>query len=177
MKKPHTTPTNEETILKDGEFIVSKTDLKSRITYGNQYFISISGWSEEELLGKPHNILRHPDMPQCAFKMLYELIENGKEFFGFVKNLKKDGGYYWVFANITPSFDTNGKMVGYYSVRRKPREGFKKIIEPLYKSLKDVEADGGMNQSYEIVQNLLKEKHLTFNELMLGIQKGVINEL
>jgi PAS domain S-box-containing protein len=177
MKKPHTTPTDKETVLKDGEFIVSKTDLKSKITYGNEYFISISGWSEEELLGKPHNILRHPDMPQCAFKILYEMIENGKEFFGFVKNLKKDGGYYWVFANITPSFDENGKLVGYYSVRRKPIDGFKKIIEPLYKKLRDIESTGSMNDSYEAVQNLLKENNITFNELTLGIQKGVINEL
>ncbi len=177
MKKPHTTPTSEETVLRDGEFIVSKTDLKSRILYGNEYFISISGWSEKELLGAPHNILRHPDMPQCAFKILYELIENGEEFFGFVKNLKKDGGYYWVFANITPSYDANGKMVGYYSVRRKPRDGFKNIIEPLYKTLLDLESSGGMNASYEAVQNLLKEKNLTFNELTLGIQKGTINEL
>jgi PAS domain S-box-containing protein len=177
MKKPHITPNNNETILKDGEFIVSKTDLKSKITYGNEYFISISGWNEEELLGKPHNILRHPDMPQCAFKILYEMIENGKEFFGFVKNLKKDGGYYWVFANITPSFNEHGDLVGYYSVRRKPVEGFKNIIEPLYKTLKDIEETNGMNASYETVQNLLKEKNITFNELTLGIQKGVINEL
>ena len=177
MKKPHITPTNNETILKDGEFIVSKTDLKSRITYGNEYFISISGWSEEELLGKPHNILRHPDMPQVAFKILYELIENGKEFFGFVKNLKKDGGYYWVFANITPSFDENGNIVGYYSVRRKPIDGFKKIIEPLYASLLELEQKDGINASYQAVQKLLEENHITFNELTLGIQKGVINEL
>jgi len=177
MKKPHITPTNNETVLKDGEFIVSKTDLKSRITYGNEYFISISGWSEEELLGKPHNILRHPDMPQCAFKILYELIEGGEEFFGFVKNLKKDGGYYWVFANITPSFDVNGNIVGYYSVRRKPRDGFKRIIEPLYTSLLELEQKDGMNASYQAVQKLLKEKNLTFNELTLGIQKGEINEL
>jgi len=177
MKKPHITPINKETVLKDGEFIVSKTDLKSRITYGNEYFISISGYSESEILGQPHNILRHPDVPQVAFKILYELLDRGEEFFGFVKNLKKDGGYYWVFANISPSFDVNGNIVGYYSVRRKPIEGFKKIIEPLYAQLKDIEKSGGINASYEIVQNLLKEKNLTFNELTLGIQKGVINEL
>jgi len=130
MKKPHTTPFEKEVVLREGEFIVSKTDLKSYITYGNQYFITVSGWKEEELLGKNHNILRHPDMPQSAFKVLYEHIENGKEWFGFVKNLRKDGGYYWVFANISPSYDSNGKMVGYYSVRRKPIDGFKEIIEP-----------------------------------------------
>ena len=111
MKKPHTTPTNNETVLRDGEFIVSKTDLKSRILYGNEYFLSISGWSEEELLGQPHNILRHPDVPQCAFKILYDYIENGKEWFGFVKNLRKDGKYYWTEAFIEPFFDENGNKI------------------------------------------------------------------
>jgi PAS domain S-box-containing protein len=177
MRKPHTTPTNQETVLRHGEFIVSKTDIKSKITYGNEYFLSISGWTEEELLGTPHNILRHPDMPQCAFKISYELIENKQEFFGFVKNLKKDGGYYWVFANITPSLDENGEIIGYYSVRRKPIEGFKNIIEPLYKQLLEIEKESGMQAAYDEVQKLLNSKNITFNELMIGIQKGQINEL
>ena len=177
MKKPHTTPTNRETILRAEDFIVSKTDTKSRITYGNEIFITMSGWSEEELLGKPHNILRHPDMPQCAFKSLYEYIQNGQEWFGYVKNLKKDGGFYWVFANITPSFGTNGEIIGYYSVRRKPRDGFKSIIEPLYKQLKDIENGGGMNAGYQALVDTLQSKNIGFNELMIKIQKGEINEL
>jgi hypothetical protein len=137
----------------------------------------MSGWQEHELLGKPHNILRHPDMPRCAFKILYEHIENGKEWFGFVKNLRKDGGYYWVFANISPSYDANGRIVGYYSVRRKPRDGFKTIIEPLYKHLLEVEKSSGMEGGIREVQNLLEKYNLTFNELMIKIQKGIINEL
>jgi PAS domain S-box-containing protein len=177
MKKPHTTPIEKEVVLREGEFIVSKTDLKSYITYGNQYFITVSGWKEEELLGKNHNILRHPDMPQSAFKVLYEHIENGKEWFGFVKNLRKDGGYYWVFANISPSYDSNGKMVGYYSVRRKPIDGFKEIIEPLYQSISKIEAEGGMNAGYEEVIKFLNSKKMSFNEFMLAIQKGEINGL
>jgi len=177
MRKPHTTPIDKETVLSDNDFIVSKTDLKSRITYGNQYFLKISGWQEKELLGQPHNILRHPDVPQVAFKILYEMLDNDEEFFGFVKNLKKDGGYYWVFASISCAYDANGKKVGYYAVRRKPIDGFKKVIEPLYQKLVEIEKNGGMNASYEAVQNLLKEKNITFNELTLGIQKGEINEL
>ena len=177
MRKPHTTPIDKETVLVDNYFIVSKTDLKSKITYGNEYFIKISGWNESELLGKPHNILRHPDMPQVAFKILYEHLDRNEEFFGFVKNLRKNGGYYWVFASISSDFDVNGEKIGYYAVRRKPRDGFKNIIEPLYKKLLELEKEGGMDASYEAVQNLLKEKNLTFNELMLGIQKGEIDEL
>ena len=155
MRKPHTTPIEKEVVLKEEDFIVSKTDLKSRILYGNQIFLKMSGWSEEELLGKPHNILRHPDMPRCAFKILYDHIENGKEWFGYVKNLRKDGGYYWVFANISPTYDNNGNMIGYYSVRRKPRDGFKSIIEPLYKTLLNIEASEGMEGGIKAVEDLL----------------------
>jgi len=177
MKRPKVTPTNKETFLKEEDFIVSKTDLKSRILYGNKIFIDISGYSEEELLGAPHNILRHPDMPRCAFKMLYDHIQNGKEWFGYVKNLRKDGGFYWVFANISPTLDSNKTIIDYYSVRRKPRDGFKNIIEPLYAKLKSLENQGGIDASLNAVNELLNKKEMSFNELMIKIQKGILNEL
>ncbi len=177
MRKPKVTPIEKEIVLNEEDFIVSKTDLKSRILYGNKIFIDISGYREDELLGQPHNILRHPDMPRCAFKNLYEHIENKKEWFGFVKNLRKDGGYYWVFANISPTLDLNGNIIDYYSVRRKPREGFKAIIKPLYQKLKAIESSAGMEASVQAVNELLKSKNMTFNELMIKIQKGIINEL
>jgi PAS domain S-box-containing protein len=177
MRKPKVTPIEKEVFLKEEDFIVSKTDTKSRILYGNKIFIQISGWQEEELLGQPHNILRHPDMPRAAFKILYEHIQNGKEWFGFVKNLRKDGGYYWVFANISPSYNANGQLVGYYSVRRKPRDGFKTIIEPLYKHLLSIESSGGMEAGIAEVEKLLNKYKMSFNELMIKIQKGIINEL
>ena len=177
MRKPKVTPTNKEVILKEEDFIVSKTDTKSKILYGNKIFIEISGYEESELLGKPHNILRHPDMPRCAFKILYDHIQNGKEWFGYVKNLRKDGGYYWVFANTSPTYNISGQIIGYYSVRRKPRDGFKSIIEPLYQHLLSIESNGGMEASLEEVNKLLNSKNMTFNELMIKIQKGIINEL
>ncbi len=177
MKKPQVTPIEKEVKLKEEDFIVSKTDTKSKILYGNKIFIDISGYTEEELLGKPHNILRHPDMPRCAFKILYEHIQNGKEWFGYVKNLRKDGGYYWVFANISPTFDNNGNIIEYYSVRRKPRDGFKMIIEPLYQNLKSIEASEGMEGGLRAVEELLNKKGMEFNELMIKIQKGIIDEL
>ncbi|WP_024791422.1 MULTISPECIES: PAS domain-containing protein [unclassified Lebetimonas] len=177
MKKPRITPIEKEYILKEEDFIVSKTDLKSRILYGNEIFIKLSEYGENELLGSPHNILRHPDMPRCAFKILYEHIQNGKEWFGYVKNLRKDGGYYWVMANISPTFDANGSHIGYYSVRRKPRDGFKNIIEPLYQNLLSIEASEGMEAGVDAVNELLSSKNMNFNELMIKIQKGIINEL
>jgi len=177
MKRALVKATQNEVFLKEEDFIISKTDLKSRILYGNKIFIKISGYSEKELLGKPHNILRHPDMPRCAFKILYDHIQNGKEWFGFVKNLRKNGGYYWVFANISPTYDINGNMIGYYSVRRKPRDGFKNVIEPIYKKLLSIESTGGMNAGLKTVEKLLNKHSMNFNELMLKIQKGLINEL
>jgi PAS domain S-box-containing protein len=177
MRKPKVTPTKKEYFLKEEDFIVSKTDLKSKILYGNEIFIKMSGYEEEELLGQPHNILRHPNMPRCAFKILYEHIQNGKEWFGFVKNLTKDGGFYWVYANITPTYDEKGNHIGYYSVRRKPRNGFKDIIKPLYQNLLSIEENGGIEEALEAVEELLKQKNMTFNELMIKIQKGIINEL
>ena len=177
MRKPKVTPIEKEVRLKEEDFIVSKTDLKSKILYGNKIFIEISGWEEQELLGQPHNILRHPDMPRCAFKVLYDHIQNGKEWFGFVKNLRKDGGYYWVYANISPTYDSSGRMIGYYSVRRKPRDGFKNIIEPLYKNLLSIEASGGMEAGMAAVNELLEKHKMNFNEVMIKIQKGIINEL
>jgi len=177
MRKPKVTPIEKEVFLKEEDFIVSKTDTKSRILYGNKIFIQISGWREDELLGQPHNILRHPDMPRAAFKILYDHIQNGKEWFGFVKNLRKDGGYYWVFANISPTFDSNGNIIGYYSVRRKPRDGFKNVIEPLYKHLKSIEEISGMEGAIEEINKLAEKLNMSFNEIMLKIQKGIIDEL
>ena len=177
MKKPKVQPIEKEYFLKPEDFIVSKTDTKSKILYENEIFIQISGWEEKELLGAPHNILRHPDMPRCAFKILYDHIQNSKEWFGYVKNLRKDGAYYWVYANISPTYDHNGKLIGYYSVRRKPRDGFKSIIEPLYKQLLQIESSSGMEGGVNAVNELLAYKNMSFNEVMINIQKGIINEL
>ena len=88
--KPRITPTNIEHQLEADDFIVSKTDTRGRITYCNRIFMKIAGYSEAQLLGKQHNIIRHPDMPRSVFKMLWDTIEGGREFFGYVKNLRSD---------------------------------------------------------------------------------------
>jgi PAS domain S-box-containing protein len=105
MKFKNIVPTQVERILADNEFIISKTDTKGKITYGNRPFNDYSGFSENELLGVQHNIVRHPDMPRAVFKLLWDEVQTGREVFAFVKNLSKDGSFYWVFANVTPSFD------------------------------------------------------------------------
>ncbi|HZX30258.1 MAG TPA: PAS domain-containing methyl-accepting chemotaxis protein [Rhodocyclaceae bacterium] len=122
--------------LADGEFIVSKTDLKGRITYVNQPFIEISGFSEEELIGAPHNIVRHPDMPTAAFEDLWRTLKSGKPWRGMVKNRCKDGGYYWVEANANPIWE-GGRIVGYMSLRTKPTRAQVDEAERLYREMRE----------------------------------------
>jgi len=111
--------TEIETPYPDGKLIVSTTDTKGVITHVNRSFIEMSGFQEDELIGAPHSILRHPDMPPAAFKDLWDTVNKGVKWQGFVKNLRKDGGYYWVKATVIPNV-RNGQVAGYTSVRRKP---------------------------------------------------------
>lgn len=111
--------TEIETPYPDGKLIVSTTDKDGVITHVNQSFIEMSGYTESELIGSPHSILRHPDMPPAAFKDLWDTVKRGEKWQGFVKNLRKDGGYYWVKATVIPNI-RHGQVVGYTSVRRKP---------------------------------------------------------
>ena len=111
--------THNEIILADDKTIVSTTDLRGNIRYANPYFVDISGFTEEELIGAPQNIVRHPDMPVEAFADLWNTIQAGRPWSGMVKNRCRNGDYYWVYANVTPVID-NGQPVGYMSVRTKP---------------------------------------------------------
>jgi PAS domain S-box-containing protein len=111
--------TDHEVDYPDGKLIVSRTDLQGLITHVNQPFVDMSGWTREELIGQPHHILRHPDMPAAAFKDLWETVGRGAKWQGYVKNLRKDGAHYWVYATAIPNV-RHGQVVGYTSVRRKP---------------------------------------------------------
>jgi PAS domain S-box-containing protein len=156
--------------MKEDDFIVSKTDLKGRITYVNKIFMEMAEYTEEELLGKPHSIIRHPAMPKAVFKLLWDMVQNKEEIFAFVINKTKNGNDYWVYANITPSVDKNGKVVGYYSVRRKPNSAALKIIEPLYAQMLQAEKSGGIAAGTKILTDLLHEKGVSYNELIIDIQ-------
>ncbi len=124
--------TGIEALMRDGESIVSKTNLKGIITYCNPYFIEISGYSEQELLGAPHNILRHPDMPAAAFADLWASNKAGKQWTGMVKNRCKNGDHYWVRANVTPLIENN-QVTGYLSVRTKPQRAEIDQADALYR--------------------------------------------
>jgi len=164
--------TGREIILDDNELIVSKTDKTGRITYCNKYFISISGYSEKELIGAPHSILRHPDMPRCVFKLLWDTIENGLEIFAYVINRCKNGDHYWVLAHVTPSFGGGDQIIGYHSNRRAvDRQLVRSKIEPLYKQLRDEEArhhdrKDGLQAGERMVAEILQKQNLSYEEFV-----------
>jgi len=157
--------------MNEDDFIVSKTDIKSRITYGNEIFIKMSGYSEKELLNTPHNILRHKDMPAIVFKLLWDRIQSKEPINAYVKNRCKNGDFYWVFANVTPSFDSKSNIIGYYSVRRKPKEDALKIIEAIYTDLLKAEKQGGINASEKLLTKVLEEKGVSYDEFIINLQK------
>ncbi len=167
--------TGVERFFDDDEIIVSKTNTKGHITYANRVFLRLAGYSEQEVLGQPHNMIRHPDMPRCIFKLLWDTIENGDEIFAYVVNRSANGDHYWVLAHVTPSYDGSGNIIGYHSNRRVPdRAVLNDTIIPLYKSLLDEEArhadrKAGMQASFDAVLNLLKEKGVAYDELVFSL--------
>lgn len=171
--KPNIQPTNREKVMREGDFIVSKTDLKGRITYGNRIFIEFSGYSADELIGVQHNIIRHPDMPRGVFKFLWDTIGQRKECCAYVKNLAKDGSFYWVFANITPDYDRDGAVNGYFSVRRKPGKGAVDAMADVYRAMLAEEQKAGpkdaMTASLGWLTNVLAQKGLSYEELVLSL--------
>ncbi|MES9974839.1 MAG: PAS domain-containing protein [gamma proteobacterium symbiont of Clathrolucina costata] len=164
------TPTDREILMDENDFIVSKTDLKGRITYANRIFMKIAGYNEGELLGVQHNIIRHPDMPRGVFRLLWNVIESGNECFAYVKNMAKSGDFYWVYANVTVDYDDNNNPIGYFSVRRKPsREGIEAMI-PVYKEMLRIEQQAGArdapNASLQWLVDVLKSKNTTYEEFI-----------
>ena len=174
MKRKDIIPTSHEKLMRENDFIVSKTDLKGRIIYANEIFIEFSGYSEEELLGSQHNIIRHPDMPRVVFSLLWDYLGKDKEIFAFVKNMSKDGGFYWVFTHVAPMKDKNNNKVGYTSVRRMPNPKAIPIITEVYRSMLNAESNAGAKDAMEasgaLLGNILKEKGITYEELINVLQ-------
>ena len=169
MHRPN--PTQNQLTLNENDFIVSKTDTRGKIIYGNKTFIKLSGYEEYELLDAPHSILRHPDMPKIVFKLLWDRIQNKEEIFAYVKNLSKDGSYYWVFANVTATLNTNGSIRDFHSVRRKPSKKALEVIPGIYAKLLAAEKTGGMDASLNLLNSVLKEQGVTYDEFVLSLQQ------
>jgi PAS domain S-box-containing protein len=172
--RPRPDPTGREIRFDPAEVIVSKTDLKGRITYCNRVFIRVSGYDETALLGAPHSIVRHPDMPRCVFKLLWDTLEAGREVFAYVKNLARSGDHYWVMAHVTPSRDASGAIVSYHSNRRVPEPRAIAAVTPLYAELAAIErgADDrkiGMHAAYQRLVDLLAARSLSYDEFALSL--------
>ncbi|MBD3790081.1 MAG: PAS domain-containing protein [Campylobacterales bacterium] len=163
MQKP--TPKNEEIILDPKRYIVSKTDEKGVITYGNDYFVEISGYKESELIGQPHNMIRHPDMPRVVFKLMWDRIQNGQPIMALVKNMAKDGRYYWVVTEFESKRDKlTNKIISYTAFRKAaPRDAIK-AIEPVYAKLREIEAQSGMEGAQNYLLGFLEDKGLSYDE-------------
>lgn len=168
--------TGQERFFDKNEIIVSKTDLQGRILYANRVFMRVGLYEEKELLGVPHSILRHPDMPRCVFKLLWDQIQVGHEVFAYVINRASNGDHYWVLAHVTPSYGDDGVINGYHSNRRVPnRKTVDEVIIPTYKSLLEIEnkhrnAKEGMSASYQQLYKILKEKGSTYDEFIFSLQ-------
>ena len=166
----------KEVFFDRDELIVSKTDLKGRLTYVNHTFLDIAGYTESEVTGQPHNMIRHPNMPRAVFELLWSTIASGEELFAYVVNSTKSGGHYWVIAHVTPSME-NGKIVGYHSPRRVPNPNtIKTVIEPLYDQLKAIEDKNpskkdGIVESTKALNEILHSKDTTYNEFIASLAK------
>jgi PAS domain S-box-containing protein len=172
MKKP--TPIDEEIELDPKRYIVSETDDKGKITYCNDYFMEVSGYSKEELIGKPHSIVRHPDMPKVVFKLLWETISQGKNINAVVKNLAKDGRYYWIFTEFESRRDADtGEIIGYHAARKSISKHILVIVEELYAKLLKIEKSEGVEFSELFLDKYLKSEgsDITFANLMENIHK------
>ncbi|WP_299772409.1 PAS domain-containing protein [uncultured Pseudoteredinibacter sp.] len=172
-KRPKITAINKEIELADDDLIVSKTDVTGKITYINRTFMRISGFVEKELIGIQHNVIRHKDMPRGVFRKMWADLKDNKEFFGYVKNLCKDGSFYWVFANVTPDFDESGNLRGYYSVRRKPGRQAVQLVESLYQKMREEEKQGDKksapDRSWRLVDQHLEKEAVSYNRFMVEL--------
>lgn len=172
MQRP--TPTQTERTFGEDEVIVSKTDTKGRITYANEVFCRVAGYAEHELVGRPHSIVRHPDMPRCVFQLLWDTISNGREIFAYVKNMARNGDFYWVLAHVTPSYDAAGRIVSYHSSRRLPDPASVAKVAPLYQALlaeeqRHHDRKQGQAAGFAMLVDLLKKNGASYEEFVFSL--------
>ena len=168
MSRP--TPTSNEIEVKPIDIVVSKADEAGDITYANPIFYKLSGYTKKELNFSPHSILRHPDMPKVVFKRLWESLQSNNEIHAFVKNLTKDGSFYWVMAHVRSTLNSDGSFRNYVSTRKTMSANARATIEPLYAKLLELENSGGIEASEAELLKVLEGK--AFNEVMDELQNN-----
>lgn len=174
MAKPFIKPTGVESPFNDDELIVSKTNLKGQITYANDVFLRVSKYPQSQLIGAPHSLVRHPDMPRSVFKLLWDTIQAKRELFAYIINMASNGDHYWVYAHVTPSLDANQNVIGFHSNRRKPNPDAVSKASALYRELRQEEnrhdsRKDGMLRGYEKLMAMLKEKGAEYDEFVFSL--------
>ncbi|HWL79786.1 MAG TPA: PAS domain-containing protein [Roseomonas sp.] len=174
MPRQRITPTGRESPFGEEELIVTKTDRKGRILYANDVFLRVSKYGVRDVLGQPHSLVRHPDMPRCVFRLFWETLEQGGEFFGYVLNLASDGSHYWVFAHATPTRDAAGQVVGYHSNRRRPDPAQVARVRPVYAQLLRAEAAAsdrkqGMQQGGAALAEMLARQGMSYEHFVFSL--------
>jgi len=163
----------KEQVLSSVDIIVSQSDLDGFIIYANPIFYKIAGYNYGELIGENHNIIRHEDMPKTIFNLLWEELKNKNEVYSLVKNRCKDGGFYWVFAHIRPSFNKDGTVRNYISTRRAASQKAKSIIEPIYQQLLEIEKDNDIEFAKEQFKEFINRnryQNQSNNDVIYNIQ-------
>jgi len=170
MNRPE--PVDEQIKLNPKKYILSETDPRGVITYANDYFVEICGYDKLELIGKPHNIIRHPDMPKVIFKLMWERLKKREGIFAAVKNLAKDGKYYWVVTEFTIKVDVmTDRIIGYKAYRKAATDKVIEEIEPLYKTLLEIEKTHSVEASQRYLEAFLEEKGMTYDEYIDNLMK------
>ncbi|KIM04277.1 MAG: hypothetical protein KN64_08830 [Sulfurovum sp. AS07-7] len=171
-------PQNEEISISPRRLLVSKTDSKGRILYSNEYFREICGYEESELYGMPHSIVRHPDMPRVLFYLLWVNLKNNKDITAVVKNLAKDGRYYWVMTSFEFGINNETGEKTYISFRKAVPSGMIEQVEPIYAQLVKIEKERGMEASLAYFQAYLHKLDMTYEQWIDSIRpKSIIYKL
>jgi PAS domain S-box-containing protein len=156
--------------LNSSDFIVSKTDKKGIITYANPSLLKITEYTMDELIGENHNIIRHPDMPRALYKHVWDEIQEGRHVYAYIKNLTKDGSFYWVFAYIVPDYNDKGDVIGYHSERRAPNLKALPDIVNLYNNMKQIEVNSGVDDALAYMNELVSSKADSYTKYVFKLQ-------
>lgn len=164
------TPINKEVNWDKSKIIISETDSYGTITAVNDVFSEVSGYTMGELIGQPHNVIRHPDMPKIVFKMLWDNLKQGNNFIGIVKNLAKSGEYYWVITDFEIRKDIMGNITHYIGKRKSvPISVIENYVAPFYETLLKLERIGGMELSSRFFKNYLAKQGKDYLDFVIGI--------
>ena len=164
-------PIDKEIDVSSKKIIVSKTDTSGRILYVNDYFCTITGYDTSEIMGAPHSIVRHPDMPRVIFFLMWKSIQSGNNITAVVKNLAKSGKYYWVTTDFEIHRDDMGRIESYIAFRRSASTRAIEAVEELYVQLLTIEKKHGMRASLVYLEGYLNERHITYGEFMDSVVK------